>query len=314
MSLLYPSYLWGLLGLATPVAIHLWSKKEGRVIKIGSIQLLDKGNTKKASSIQINEIFLLILRLLLISLLVFIMAGAKWKEKSTRVPLVYLIEPALLSDAQIREALDTISEQKVFLLKKGFPVWDREKMQKKQPETPNYWQLAQDFENLNADSLVVYSRALEQGIHGKRPSIGQNINWVILNPETLNNEPFLAINRIDSIEIVGVTSDSDQLLLEKENFDKASGNFQVKSDSLLLNRSGKRFQLPLFNVDTLRVQVSASDSFNAEEKYLTSALNALSIYLKRPFHIYSSKDSIRENLNLIIWLHEDSINLSNVPV
>jgi hypothetical protein len=40
MAFLNPLYLWALLGLAIPVAIHLWSRKEGRTIKVGSIKFL----------------------------------------------------------------------------------------------------------------------------------------------------------------------------------------------------------------------------------------------------------------------------------
>ena len=59
MTFLNPTYLWGLLGLAVPLAIHLWSKMEGKTIKIGSIQLLTEANPKQASSIHLNELFLL---------------------------------------------------------------------------------------------------------------------------------------------------------------------------------------------------------------------------------------------------------------
>ena len=42
MSFAHPLYLWTLLGLLVPIAIHLWSKKEAKTIKIGSVQLLSE--------------------------------------------------------------------------------------------------------------------------------------------------------------------------------------------------------------------------------------------------------------------------------
>ncbi|MEP0086438.1 MAG: BatA domain-containing protein, partial [Maribacter dokdonensis] len=81
MSFAHPSYLWALLGLLVPIAIHLWSKKEAKTIKIGSVQWLSESKSKQSSSIQLNEWWLLVLRMGIISLLVLLMAKPQWHSK-----------------------------------------------------------------------------------------------------------------------------------------------------------------------------------------------------------------------------------------
>ncbi|MFO7720744.1 MAG: BatA domain-containing protein, partial [Gillisia sp.] len=108
MIFLNPTYFLALLGLAVPLAIHLWSKKEGRTIKIGSIQLLKQSDPKKSSSIKLNELWLLILRLLVISILVLILTTPQLKLKGKNIPVTYLIEPSLLAYENVKSLIDTL--------------------------------------------------------------------------------------------------------------------------------------------------------------------------------------------------------------
>ena len=70
-----PLFLWALSGLAIPLGIHLLSKKEGKVIRMGSLRHLQETSTQQFRGIRLNEILLLVLRCLLIILFVFILSG-----------------------------------------------------------------------------------------------------------------------------------------------------------------------------------------------------------------------------------------------
>ncbi len=100
MFFLNPTYLWAFLGLTVPIAIHLWSKKEGKTIKIGSIQLLNKADTKQSRSIQLNEFWLLVLRLFLISVLVLILSNLHIRKKVDNAPITYIVESSLLQNKE----------------------------------------------------------------------------------------------------------------------------------------------------------------------------------------------------------------------
>ena len=100
MFFLNPSFLWALLGLSVPVAIHLWSKKEGKTIKVGSLKFLQESDSQKSSSIKLNEFWLLLLRMLLITILVFILAAPRLHYKSENSPITYLVEKSLFSSSK----------------------------------------------------------------------------------------------------------------------------------------------------------------------------------------------------------------------
>ena len=74
MVFLNPLFLWTLLGLSIPVAIHFWSKKKVKTIKIGSTRLLKELNPKQTRSISLHQWFLLLLRMLILGLIAFILA------------------------------------------------------------------------------------------------------------------------------------------------------------------------------------------------------------------------------------------------
>lgn len=82
MSLFYPIALFALAGLAIPLIIHLWNVKQGKMLKIGSIALLGDGVPLNSRSYRIADWLLLLLRLLLITLLVFLLAGPYLNRKA----------------------------------------------------------------------------------------------------------------------------------------------------------------------------------------------------------------------------------------
>ncbi|HEA29259.1 MAG TPA: hypothetical protein ENH91_04585 [Leeuwenhoekiella sp.] len=310
MTFLNPTYLWGLLALVVPVAIHLWSKKEGKTIKIGSIQLLTESNPKQASSIQINELLLLFLRLLLITLLVFILAAPQWNRQAEEQSVVYLVEPALLKNTGIRSMVDSLPEERTHLLQADFPVRERDQSLQNKAAIPNYWQLAEQMEQLPADSIVVFTRGLLQGVNGKPPEIYKKINWIVLNPETVINQLVLANQQGDSIQLISVNSDSEQLSFNKKKIGLKRGKINIKRDSISLDRNGKTKTFPLEIQDTLRVKIAVNDTMLSEQRYIEASLRALSTFIAQPLKITEFADTIPFNTktDLLIWLKNKPIS------
>ena len=69
MALANSFWLWGLSALSVPLIIHLLSRREGKVIRMGSLRYLQDSNTQQFKSLRLNEIILFILRCLLIIIL-----------------------------------------------------------------------------------------------------------------------------------------------------------------------------------------------------------------------------------------------------
>lgn len=289
-----PIYLWALLGLAVPVAIHLWSKDEGRTIKVGSIANLRESENTQTRTLQLNEWLLLLLRMLAIALLVFILAEPFAKTKTKNEDLVYLVEPELLKIDTFKTSIDSLAESKtVKLFQQDFPEYNAADSVK--TAATNYWQLVQGFENLKADSLVVFSQSLAKGFKGKRPEITENINWVTID-SIQPIEDIVALTQLqDSVEVLEVKSTKNQLSFKK-SVREAAAIQSLDTD------------LEIQSVDTLQIYAFAEDSLQTDLKFLKTGFESLSVYLKRPIAITDSAPNETPQEGILIWL-----SLSHTP-
>ncbi|WP_421807555.1 BatA domain-containing protein [Flagellimonas sp.] len=302
-----PTYLWALLGLLVPLAIHLWSKKEAKTVKIGSVQLLDESNSRQSSSIQLNEWLLLLLRMLILALIVVLMAGPQWRTKGNQQQVTYLVEPSLANEPTLTAILDSLQEDaSVRLFASGFPEWDLDADYQAEQETPNYWQLAQRLDSLRSDSLVVFTKALARGIKSKRPNTQKNIHWVVTEGEEILERPLIALKNTEAVQLVSISSNSMRTRINKE----------VIKDGYQLTRAGDSLQLgegantivPLHKMDTLLINLQADEGFEREEKYLEASFRALSAYLGQPIKV--NKDNPSESTDLQVWLSEKPLTTS----
>src|SRR5882672_1850538 len=78
-----PLYLFALAGLTIPVAIHLLSRKEGKIIKLGSIRHVTETSTQQFKGIKLNEILLLLLRSSMIVVLSLLLSGLQCTSTTT---------------------------------------------------------------------------------------------------------------------------------------------------------------------------------------------------------------------------------------
>lgn len=296
MFFLNPSFLWALLGLSVPVAIHLWSKKEGKTIKVGSLKFLQESDSQKSSSIKLNEFWLLLLRMLLITILVFILAEPRLYYKSENSPITYLVEKSLLSSSKVRSLADSLNNTaEVRFLETDFPEYQPEIVKDTLSESPNYWKLAKEMETLKTDSVVVFTNAFVSGVKGKRPEISKNINWINLNAGSSKTNLVGAFKRGDEIERISVISDAEGFKFQKEKQNLNTSEIESEFRNI-----------PVVELDTLQVQIYAEEEFQAESKYIKASFLALEKYLEHPIEILNFEE---ENFNsnseeILIWLSE----------
>jgi hypothetical protein len=296
MFFLNPSFLWALLGLAVPVAIHLWSKKEGKTIKVGSIKFLQESDSQKTRSIKLNEFCLLLLRMLIITILVLILAEPRLHYKTENSPITYLVEASLLSSSEIKRLTDSLDNTaEVLFLQTDFPEYQIEISENISTEIPNYWQLAGEMETLKTDSIVVFTNAFFSGIKGKRPKIDKNINWINLNSGEAETNLIGAIKKGDSLELISAISDAEVFKFQKE-----------KQNLTAKNRESELKNIPVVELDSLRVNIYSEENFQAENRYLKATFSALAKYLEQPILIRSFKeDSLKfSSKELLVWLSE----------
>ena len=294
MSFLNPTYLWALLGLLAPIAIHLWSKKEGKTIKIGSIELLRESESKQTSSIQPNELLLLLLRIFIITLVVFVLAEPQIKLKTDKAAITYLIEPSLLTDDKSENILNSIDDANdIRLLTSGFPYLDDIDLDNTNSKTPNYWQLSKEMQSIDSDSIVVYTKALVLGFKGMRPSINKAIEWIRFDTEnSVDRLPIKARKIEDEIELLSMSSNTDYTSFEK---------------TLINETDFTQTNLELVNENPKKILLYYEDSFIDDSKYIEASLNAASKHINKSFEITKTQDSIlnTEGFDLIIWLSDE---------
>jgi len=308
MFFLNPTYLWALLGLAVPLAIHLWSKKEGRTIKIGSIQLLSEADSKQNSSIKLNELLLLIIRTLLIALVVLIIAQPQIKKDFENTKLTYLIEPSLAKNKTLANLVDTITNKASFrLLKKGFPEFDFDNALNTNVTTPNYWQLAQEINTLHSDSVIVFTNGLLKGLKGKRPEINANVEWIIIDDEQKSEQTLKALEKNDEIEVITLISNSLNTSFKKETIPLNSNNveFNKTKDSIRINNEW----LFLETTKPLEILIFNDKGFDKETRYINASFKAISKYINTPIEITITEDAPTlkdNNFDCVVWLSEES--------
>lgn len=311
-----PIYLWGLLGLAVPLAIHLWSRKEGRTIRMGSIKLLRESDPKQTSNIRISEWWLLLLRMLVITLVVLIMAAPQVQKQVDHTPVTYLIEPSLLEYEEVNAVLDTLPKERLRLLQPGFPGIQRDQFPSSGYQPSFYWQLAREMKHLPTDSIVVFTNGFVSGVRGRRPAVAGNIRWVVIDPGSPENKTLKAVAKEDEVELISVFSDHRHLSFERETLSLKSDRIRTGENSGSLTLEGGQ-EVPLETGDSLDVLIFYDDFLAEEMSYIQSSYRALETFLDRRIRVQAvqSRDSISEKeFHSLVWLSQEPIMQVETPM
>ncbi|MGG7661880.1 BatA domain-containing protein [Dyadobacter sp. BHUBP1] len=94
MAFLQPYMLWGMLAVAVPVAIHFWYQKRGKTIEWAAMRWLGEQTTLPHRGLRLNEVWLMILRCLLVILLALILSKpvANWFANEGKPKVVHLVQ------------------------------------------------------------------------------------------------------------------------------------------------------------------------------------------------------------------------------
>lgn len=95
MEFLNPLMLWGALAISIPIIIHFWHQKKGKIIEWAATQWLVEKNLQQSRGIRLDNIFLLILRCLLLLTLCFFLSKPflKWLNNDKTAKKIHLIQP-----------------------------------------------------------------------------------------------------------------------------------------------------------------------------------------------------------------------------
>ena len=312
MSFTYPTYLWALLGLLVPIAVHLWSKKEAKTIKIGSIQLLSESKSKQSSSIQLNELWLLLLRMLIISVLTLVLAKPIWNSRIDNASLTYLVEPDLSQNKNFMTRLDSLAdEQEIRLFKKGFPLWEYDSYYSRVVAIPDYWSLASETDLLNTDSIVVFTKGYARGIKGSRPQTDHQIKWVVIDSAQTVEKPLIAYQNEKDLQLYSALGNSNKVEVSSGQITLGS-EYAVNSsgDSLRITNKGNAIKVPLVIQKPLDIAIFYKDSLANDKRFFEAAFATLEEYLDREIKVESNMDTVvpkKKKYDITVWLSEKPV-------
>ena len=307
-----PSYLWGLLALLVPLAIHLLNKGDVKTIKVGSVKFLTPQETKQTKNIKLNELLLLLIRMLIITLLVFLLAAPQIKTNLHRSDIIYLVEPSLAESKLLETYLNDLpSDTDIRFLHEGFPEFDENDLVFNGVEqVPNYWELTHGMAELATDSIVVLSRSLVAGMKGMRPIVSANINWVVIDNDEQSNKWIAAAILEEEISLMRMNSNFESTDFETSLLSKTDNNLRIKNDSLEIVLDEGKTIIPLKHQEIISVAIVYEEDFLKEASYFEKAFNAISSYTKIPISVEANLDFSRidqKNFDVLVWLTEGQI-------
>ncbi len=298
MTFLQPTYLWALFAVALPLIIHLFNKGDVRTIKVGSIRYLKEQETKQTRQLKLNELLLLFLRMLLLALLVFALAEPTLTSQNKNVALTYVIEPSLLKEGHMKVLLEDAPDATLRLLAKGFPELDFENL----PDTrTNYWQMAQELQQLDSDSIVVFSKAMLSGMKGIRPTISNKVHWIVMEEIVTTDSLVGASAANDGVLLHAVSGDNTYTDIKNEFIPKDQITYE-SDDSISLEYMGVPHKLPVWSPDTVQVGLYYDIDFLKDKDFFSVAFEALTRYTQQPLTVTEVQDVDEDKFDVSVWL------------
>lgn len=281
MQLTDPAYLWALLGLLIPLAIHLLSRKAGRVVKVGSIRHLTDSNTRKFSSLRFNEYALFLLRTLSVVLLVLILAGLTKRAQRT-VPRWVLVEgnpaelPGLAGNIDSLEA----DGYEIRYLASEFPLID----DGPPPQVPlNYPYLIKRLETQGVKAIV-YAQNRLSAFRGRQRPLPEKISWLQLAGR--GQDTVLRALRLggDTVQVQSVSSTADRTAISRRHMKIPFGQ------DTLLGGDNSTQSIPIEPLPPLQVLLLSGESLPRAATLMEAAIRALGVYTGRKVVIEKSAD------------------------
>ena len=170
-----PTFLWALAGLVIPIGIHLLSRKEGKVIRLGSLRHLEETSTQQFKGFRLNELLLLFLRCTLIMILGLLLSGLQFNQSRNERWLV--IEKGLEATPDIKTTIDSLQKQgyEPHWLANDFPAFQDSL---EVSATVNYWKLSATLASRNLQEVIVISANKADNFKGSRASLPAHIRWI----------------------------------------------------------------------------------------------------------------------------------------
>ena len=191
-----PSALLALLGLLVPLAIHLWNRRPGREVAVGSLRWLAAGANRRLRNLRLEQLWLLLLRAALLAVLALVVAGPAWRQGLPAGRGQVLVSPALAGTgalAALRPGIASLRRHGYTLrwLSRGLPLvsaaaWRADSLGQRpgsiitdsEASAGFYWaRIRQAADTFAGQPLRVLTPAALRGAEGTHPKLPSNVSW-----------------------------------------------------------------------------------------------------------------------------------------
>ena len=292
MHLINPIWLWGLTGLLIPIGIHLLSRKEGKVIKFGSLRHLEESHPKQSINVRLNEVALLLIRCALIFLIVMLLSELRIHLFQSQKSQWLILEQGLEQDPAIVSLTDSLKRNgfQVKSMTKGFPGTSE------RPAEPfaNYWEMVHHLPLESLNQVIVVSYSLSSKFRGKRIALPENVTWISKDPE--QKEFTLKRVKLSHDSVLVRTGKSSSLQTSFTNRTEVDRSTAVETE------------VKLDTPDTVSITIYADSDFEYDRKIITASLHAIKRTIPVVFKLSTSAPALlnqNPQPDWIIWLSKN---------
>jgi len=221
-ALTTPSALLALLGLLVPLAIHLWNRRPGQEVAVGSLRWLTAGANRRLRNLRLEQVLLLLLRAAVLAVLAVAVAGPVWRQVLPGGRGQVLVSPELAgtsSLAAVRPSIDSLRRRGYALrwLSQGLPrvsaaAWradslgqrpDSTRALRRAATTGFYWErIRQAADTFAGQPLYVLTPATLRGAEGTHRGLPPNLTWQTLPLTTATTWLQAASSSRDSLRLL----------------------------------------------------------------------------------------------------------------
>ncbi|MBX7127587.1 MAG: BatA domain-containing protein, partial [Cyclobacteriaceae bacterium] len=241
----HPAYLWGLAGLAIPVAIHLLSRREGKVVLVGSVRHLEPSATRQFRTLKLNEMLLLLVRCILYSLIVLWFSGPVFTGWQTRTRAAW-VEPSVATSPYTTSLLTQL-DGRGFERQPWSQAWD----------SLTYPDVLKEMLLQPADSVVVIARGNARRFSGPRAVLPAHVQWI--HPPQDSGSRFV-------VRPIATARDSVQIREGITNGERTHFTTEMLTFTSAAARLNSANEVSVRNADTLRIHIAADEKYAEEAR------------------------------------------------
>ncbi len=333
---LNPIWLIGTAAVIIPMLIHLWNIRPGKVLKVGSIGLMDTASRKSSRSLKLLDIPLFLLRCLMLILLALVLALPVWQK---HIPVFKAKGWILIPKENFKSAYQKFKPRVDSLTRAGYefryfnpgfakgniaqilhPTKDTVTSLdsvRTDNQTPNYWNLIRQLNNKISSDLPVYLFTPNQAKYfaGIKPEAALQLHWQTYTPtdstSTWTQNAWFAPT--GDIRVVQGKSNPSGTSYNYTNIRQSTSNslFNIQTNNGQAQISLTGDNQPSVTIDTTAQRFTIyADNNSLDAGYIKAALQALSQFTQRKTVIktISNPAQLANNTDWLFWLSDKPIN------